>query len=150
MGKVLLAVGLQKAKRAGNEKKFDMICNYFDSHAGEYNLAVNIVRVKNHMNHNSSSKDDIINKGDKVNACVMQGITHELHGFTLNNPEMFPMQHEYYIIGGSLSFAILALAFQMYGAGYNVKVLSKYTFDRKGTDKEAEKIFKAYMPDVLI
>ena len=150
MGRVLLGVGLQEAKRVGNVRQFDKVCNYFDSHADEYDLAVNIVRVKEHENHNSSGKEDIIGLRDKARPCVMQGSIYELHGFTFNNPNMFPMGHEYHIIGGSLSYAVLALALQMYGAGYNVKILEKYTFDRKGLDREARKIIEVYMPDILV
>ena len=150
MGKVLIGVGLQEEKKVGNEKQFNKICEYFDANADSYDKAINIVRVKNYTNRNSSGKDDIINYRQSSKASVLGGLKHELHGFTIEDETMFSMHDEYYIVGGSLGLAIMGLVLQMYGMGLNVKVIEKYTFDRKGMEKHARAIFDAYMPGVLI
>ena len=147
MNKFLVVVGVQPEKiklvRGG-----DKLVKWIQTHQQNFDGTIAVVR-KDQNNRNFEKAGDTIMNKLISNLDYSADTIIEVGGYDLDCKQ-FRRDAEYTVMGISSGASVLTTAMSMYSAGLNIKIVESLCLDRKGLQKEAFKIMKAYMPGCII
>lgn len=146
----LVVIGCQREKLdqigRGNKRK---LLDYVQSSSHTYTGVISILRKKMEGDDNFRRARDLV-ATDTVDYLEYQSDNVLLvPGYDVD-VTVFRKDAHYDIVGISTAASVMCTALSMYSQGLEISILKDYCFDRKGLDKEAHKIFKTYMPGVLV
>lgn len=146
----LLVVGCQREKLAKIDKgDRNKLLDFINGNSCEYTGVISVVRRNINGNTNFVRSGDTM---DSTNIFLDYESTTiiEVPGYDVDCTA-FRRDASYDIVGISTAASVLCVAMSMYSCGLDVRVLSKYCFDRKSEKlgKYAIEIMKAYMPDCV-
>lgn len=155
MNRCLVIVGVQEEKmELIDKRKAKEIMHYIHTASDQYESTIAVVRKAIHGSNNFKSQGGSVNAIVDDNEAMLEYAVDNVIVTSGYDMDCFALRNdlEYDIIGISTAASVLTIAMSLYSRGYKVRVLSKYTTDRKGPEleKAAIEIMNAYMPGVYV
>lgn len=151
MNRVLLVIGYQQSKLQFLKKKERIKLEEFLLKNYEaYDGVISIIRDKSDAQGMMKHKElQEAAQDSEAYYPIPIGKTVTVAGYDIDTTGM-RKDTIYDIVGVSTAASILCMAMSLFSAGYRIRVLSDFCFDRKGLHDEAIAIMTEYMPGSVV